>query len=340
MAPLEGAIKKRERVMINREKINFMKENGYHQYPLTMQLEITRDCPFNCPQCYKMELGQKHMDFDLLNRMINEGLQHEVQLFVLNGGEPLLYPDFVNTLKLFRGKDVAVNCFSSGYGLTEEIIQAIKDTPNLSFFISLNGSTKEINDLSRQGYDISIKAIKKLQEHNVPFGINWVARKDNLDDFENMIRFCKENHVSQFSVTSNKLAEKKTAVNSYLKHEDIKRLGDLIKANPDLNITVEACFPQLTAEIRRLKDSDGCAAGYYNINISLEGMFLPCTHLYYPEKWDSLEDYWNNSEMLKKLRKNVVCNNCEKKCRFCKAMSPESYQDFSTGLQYCAKKED
>lgn len=323
--------------MINREKINYLKENGYHQYPLTMQLEITRECPFNCPQCYKMELGQKHMEFDLLKRMIQEGLEQGVQLFVLNGGEPLLYPEFIEALALFKDrKDVSINCFSSGYGLTEEIIESIKNTPALSFFISMNGSTKEINNLSRQGYEVSLESIHKLQDHGVKFGINWVARRDNLDDFENMLHFCKREGVLQLSVTSNKLAEKKSTVNSALKHEDIVRLGNLIKANPDLNITVEACFPQLTAEMRKLKETDGCAAGYYNVNISLEGMFLPCTHLYYPEKWDSLLEYWTKSELLKKIRANVFCNNCEKRCRFCKAMSPKSYIDFATGLQYCA----
>lgn len=326
--------------MIDRGRINFLKENGYHKYPLTMQLEITRDCPFNCPQCYKVELGQKHMDFDLLKGMVNEGIKNGVRLFVLNGGEPLVYPHFIDILKLFHDKSgIAINCFSSGFGLTEEIITALKETPGMNFFISLNGSIKEINDLSREGYEVSAAAIKMLQEHNCPFGINWVARKDNLDDFENMVRFSRENGVVQLSVTSNKLAENKTKVLGALNHQDIVRLSEIIKNNTDVNITVEACFPQLTAEMRPLKESDGCAAGYYNLNVSLEGYFLPCTHLYYPEKFDSIEEYWAQSKILADLRKHVHCNNCDKHCRFCKAMSPNAYRDFSDGIHECAMEQ-
>lgn len=324
--------------MINRDKINFLKENGYHKYPLTMQLEITRECPFHCPQCYKVELEQKHMEFELLERMVNEGIRNGVQLFVLNGGEPLIYPHFVDILKLFYNKTgISINCFSSGFGLTEEIIHAIKETPGMNFFISLNGSTKEINDLSREGYDISVVAIRLLQEHQCSFGINWVARKDNLNDFENMVSFCQKNGVSQLSVTSNKLAENKTKVLGALNHGDIVRLAETIKNNTDVNITVEACFPQLTAEMRPLKVSDGCAAGYYNLNVSLEGYYLPCTHLYYPEKFDSIEEYWTQSKILADLRKHVYCNNCDKHCRFCKTMSPNAYRDFSDGIYECAE---
>lgn len=60
-----------------------------------MQLEITRECPFNCPQCYKIEIENRNMDFSVLQKYIKEGLSKGVKLFVLNGGEPLLYPEFV-----------------------------------------------------------------------------------------------------------------------------------------------------------------------------------------------------------------------------------------------------
>ncbi len=322
--------------MIDRERINFLKQNGYHKYPMTMQMEITRECPFNCPQCYKIELGTMHMDFNLLKKMITDGIRNGVSLFVLNGGEPLLYPHFIDALKLFKGVDnVSINCFSSGYGLTDEIIEAIKETTQLRFYISLNGSTDEVNSTSRQGYNVSINAIEKLKAHDCPFGVNWVARKDNVHDFENMIKFCRDNKVMQFSVTSNKLAEKKSKICQPIDDGDIKHIARLIKENPDVNITSESCFPQLTAEFRKLTEYDGCAAGYSNVNISIDGEFLPCTHLYYPEKFDSLEEYWEKSVVLKRLRSCGRCTNCNKNCRHCKAMSVESYNNFGEGIVSC-----
>lgn len=303
-----------------------------------MQLEITRECPFNCPQCYKMKIENKNMEFSILQKNVKEGIRNGVNLFVLNGGEPLLYPYFLDALKLFKGERVVVNCFSSGYGLTDEIISEVKNMSNLNFYISLNGSTKKINDLSRQGYDVALKAIKVLKNNNCRFGVNWVARKDNIGDFPAMVDLCEKYNVSTLSVTSNKLAENKSKIMSGLNLNDIKILAKYIMQNGErIDISVEACFPQLTSQIRKLADSDGCAAGYYNINISLEGLYMPCTHLYYPEKWDSIEDYWEKSTLLKELRKNAKCNNCSINCRFCKAMDREGYKEFSKGINNCVE---
>ncbi|SOY28341.1 hypothetical protein AMURIS_01048 [Acetatifactor muris] len=45
---------RRENTMINnREYIKSMKTNSKLPFPYLVQLEITNDCPFNCPQCYK-----------------------------------------------------------------------------------------------------------------------------------------------------------------------------------------------------------------------------------------------------------------------------------------------
>ena len=72
-----------------------------------------------------------------------------------------------------------------------------------------------------------------------------MARKDNVHDFENMIEFCRKNKVMQFSVTSNKLAEKKSKICEPIDDGDIKHIAALIKSNPDVCITSESCFPQL-----------------------------------------------------------------------------------------------
>lgn len=37
----------------NREYIKSMKMNSKLPFPCLVPLEITNDCPFNCPQCYK-----------------------------------------------------------------------------------------------------------------------------------------------------------------------------------------------------------------------------------------------------------------------------------------------
>jgi pyrroloquinoline quinone biosynthesis protein E len=118
--------------------------------------------------------------------------QKDVRQFVLNGGEPLLYPNIVPLLKQISGMEISVNIFTSGYGLTKEIINILKIGKNINFYISLNGSTQKINSQSREGYEYAINAVMMLAAENAVYGINWVARHDNTPDFANMISLCRE----------------------------------------------------------------------------------------------------------------------------------------------------
>ena len=76
-------------------------------------------------------------------------------------------------------------------------------------------------------------------------------------------------------------------------------------------------------------------------NIDVNGDFRPCTHLYYPEKFNSIKAYWNDSVILNQLRKSRLekqkCINCKKPgvCYFCKAMFTNTFNDFVAEPNEC-----
>lgn len=177
---------------MSRTEINFLKTNGYYPFPKMLQIEITRRCPFHCSQCYKQKLECIDIDYGHVMNLLEMIKQKDVRQFVLNGGEPLLYPNIVPLLKQISGMEISVNIFTSGYGLTKEIINILKIGKNINFYISLNGSTQKINSQSREGYEYAINAVMMLAAENAVYGINWVARHDNTPDFANMISLCRE----------------------------------------------------------------------------------------------------------------------------------------------------
>lgn len=80
------------------------------------------------------------------------------------------------------------------------------DNKKVHITFSLNGSIQEINDKSRDGYDYAVNAFQIFKGLSIPCGINWVGRKDNVGDFENLIKFAEENGVKWINVISNKLS--------------------------------------------------------------------------------------------------------------------------------------
>lgn len=330
---------------MNRKSINFFKQNGYFMFPKMLQFEVTLKCPFNCSQCYKKTLYNQEMDYDYLKDMLNQAAKNEVTLITLNGGEPLLYSRILDLLSNIGEKGILTNIFSSGFNLTKEVIQLLRKYENLKFYVSLNGSTKEINSLSREGFDVSIEAIRELSNNNIKFGINWVARHDNIADFPNMLELCRAFGVYVISVTSNKLTGY-GLIEERLNKSDIILLSEYINNRKDLqpSIFIESCFSMLSTHVIGNKNSFSahCYAGVSNCTVNCDGSFQPCTHLKFPEKYDTIQIYWQNSQILKEIRDNPPnklepCRACEysKICSLCRAMSLETYNNLRVGAKEC-----
>lgn len=89
---------------------------------------------------------------DVFKKAVDEAEQIGVYLVTLNGGEPLCHPDFLEMVTYAACKQMLVVTYISGFGLSQEHIDRLSCITNLQLMISMNGSTEEINGLSRDGY--------------------------------------------------------------------------------------------------------------------------------------------------------------------------------------------
>lgn len=319
-----------------------MKTNFKLPFPYLVQLEITNSCPFSCPQCYKETSQINHMDFDKLKKLVTICYNNGTRFFVLNGGEPLLYYKIKELLAFMNTMDVRMNCFTSGYGLTEDIIDSWNFN-NHRLCLSLNGSTEAINSLTRQGYAVTISAMKRLSKSKKNYGINWVARHDNLMDIQDLMGICEKLSTCFLFITSEKLTGT-GGLMSPLNKDDYLFLSDFIKSyTGNIKIIVESCFPTLHT---LMKENDkfnyftGCFAGKYGCCVNVNFHFSPCTHLAYYENYESLLDYWDNSivlQQLNKINENSHCDYCmyHSNCNPCKAWDERMYKTLLRDYASC-----
>lgn len=329
--------------MLNKSEILFFKNNRYFETPKMLQIEITNRCPLNCAQCYKDLDNSRDMPISKFYEIIDEAVPIGVKYIMINGGEPLIHPNFVDIVKKITDSNLSAICYTSGYGMNSSLIEQLKNS-SVDIAISLNGSTESIHNMSRDGFDISMAAIKLLYEHNMPFSINWVARHDNLDDFENVITLGRKYKAREIIVVCNKIAYDKR-VHSPLSALDYNKLKEII--NKDSNekfITVQNCYNLLAQYVYEMPQSktNGCSAGITACFITVNGKYAPCSHLYYEEEYSSILEYWKKSNVLKQLRCNETyllkyCMSCERsnKCRVCRAVSEECHNDFTIGYKEC-----
>lgn len=329
-----------------KDDIVFYKEKGYLKYPKILQIEITKRCPLECPQCYKDLEGNLDIDFDFLSNFLKEEAKNGLKSVMLNGGEPLIYKHFMELLRIMHRSGIKSNVFTSGYNLTDEIMKCIRET-NTFFNISLNGSTEEINATSRDGYAIAMKAIQKLSVGSADYGINWVARHDNVMDFPNIVAIAEEFNANNILIVGNK-KNHKGVLQEPLTKEDYLFLKEYIgkhnKKESKVKIIVQTCFTSLNYILTpSVKDrlNKGCPSGITFCSMTVDGLFMPCTHIYRLEKFDSVSSYWHQSKTLMEFRQfdksSGLCIHCSAwdNCQFCRATSKAAYDDFTKGLEEC-----
>lgn len=299
--------------------------NGFKAYdtPMLMNLELTTRCPLRCPQCYCDLTKGIDMELETALYWIKEAAKNQVRTVNLSGGETMLYPHLFKLIQSCHKLGIETNVALSGYGVDRRVLEKLISDGVSGIFISLNGSTEEINAHSRDGYSLAIHALEVFAEIGYEKTcINWVMHSNNADDFPEMIRLAERYHVAEIAVMVFKpdAAYQRASVPS---KEQILQIAKQIKEyKGTVHIGAEECFSQLRAILGQrffvnLNQgiSKGCGAGRDGISISVDGKITPCRHLEIKEDYNTIREYWDHSVVLKQLRQ--MEENPEEPCADC-----------------------
>lgn len=298
-----------------------------HRYffrPLQMNLELTSRCPLHCPQCYcDLEKGK---DLSLENALywLREAAENFVKCVNLSGGETLVYPHLNTVIAECKklGLESAIS-ISGAMATKERLLKLIEEGVD-EIFVSLNGSTEEINSKTRDGYDLAVNAIKIL--HEIGFenrNINWVMHSYNADNFPEMLKLAEKYSMKNLAVLVFK-PDSKHQLNSMPTFDQMKSLAVLVKTyNGPVKIQIENCFSPMRALLGQKAlfntntgISKGCGAGRDGISVSADGRLTPCRHIEIEENYTSIKEYWEKSKTLELLR--CVEDSPEGRCAECR----------------------
>lgn len=126
-------------------------------------------------------------------------------IFHVKGGEPLLFDDLFDTLNYAADKGLYVFITTNAslfgekeYGGLEKIFQKTDG----QVIVSLDGSTNEINNLSRQAnsYDKVLETVKEFKRRSIPFALNYKVHEGNQEDVEEGVYLAKKFGAEQFNL--------------------------------------------------------------------------------------------------------------------------------------------
>jgi len=319
--------------------------------PLTMNLELTTNCPLRCPQCYCSLTGGKNLNLQTALDRLKEAGEMGVQQVMLSGGETMCYPHLYDVIRASKEYCGIPNVALSGYRFTQDVYDKLIDAGVGGIYISLNGSTKEINALTRDGYELAISALELLKINHYPnTTINWVMHSNNADDFSNMINLAEKLEVANLVIIGLK-PDSKHMLPTLPTLTQMKEVVKVLQNHKGhTKIYIESCYSPLLALASDTKlfgnmnvgRNKGCGAGRTAFSVNVDGLLSPCRHLDYFEQWDSMEDYWNNSPILQQIRKleenrEEPCTSCKfcNYCRHCLAINSKLKNRLYIGNEHC-----
>ncbi len=276
-----------------------------------MNIELTTKCPLHCPQCYCSLDNQKDIDLETAVYWIAEGKRVGVEYVELSGGETLCYPYLTDLISRADAIGVKTNIAISGAGFSQTVFNDLIAAGVSGIFVSLNGSTEEINAKTRDGYTFAIHALEVLRDnHYQNTAINWVMHSVNADDFINIIHLAEQYNVSTIVIIGLKPDSKKM-LRTYPSLSQFQKVREIIRTySGHTKIKVESCFSPMLAYVCDTKllgnlntgRFRGCGAGDNTFSVNVDGLLSPCRHLDHFEKYTTIEEYFEKSELIAQLR--------------------------------------
>lgn len=285
--------------------------------PESLHIELTEQCPLSCPQCYKSASHSqaKEIPFDRLLGVLQQANAVRVFQIALGGGEPLVYPYLLPSIHKINTYGMASSITTSGFGLDKNVLDELIHAGLDHIQISLNGSCEEVHSLSRDGYSLALNALELLKTSEISYGINWVARKDNIDDFPMLLEKISDFRAHNINILRYKPSSEVYSDN-YLSPEKMLLLAKLIRNSRGMNIKTDSAFSNLRCHINSATSFlSGCGAGRRFLAVDAEGFCRPCSHVNMREDFGSIEYVWNNSANLDKFRN--ICDNISEPCIDC-----------------------
>ena len=166
---------------------------------LHLVLATTMDCNFACPYCYenrrkgKMSVEVQDAIIQFIEANIKNGV-HKLDV-TWYGGEPLLYPDIVETLATRirsladeSGCELTMYMVTNGYLFTPELVELVDRIGVVKVQITLDG-LKEHHDARRHlrdgrgTFDKIIENLSLFEEYNIRVDVRMNVDNENCKDY-------------------------------------------------------------------------------------------------------------------------------------------------------------
>lgn len=161
--------------------------------PLWLLAELTYDCPLHCPYCsnpVQMTERKDECDTQTWKKVLTEAREMGAVQLGFSGGEPLLRKDLEILVAHASELGFYTNLITSGIGLTEKRIKALKEAGLDHIQLSFQAANADENDLignKRHSFEQKLAVAKLVKQYDYPMVLNFCLTRQNIDKIEDVL---------------------------------------------------------------------------------------------------------------------------------------------------------
>jgi SynChlorMet cassette radical SAM/SPASM protein ScmF len=300
---------------------------------------LTSGCNLACKHCWISPTFQPqgttggHLDYQLFELAIEEGLPLGLSHVKLTGGEPLLHPDFVRMVDFLYQKSLGLTIETNGTLLTHDLARFLWNRSRSGFIsVSLDGSGAVTHDRFRGvsgSFEKACEAVAYLAEVGFKPQVIMTIHSENVTEIESLVRLAEKLGAGSVKIGIAHSVGRGSIMADRGKLLELRNLIELGKwienyLQESVTIPVYYSWPMAFYNLKNLRTT---TAGTCNIlgilgvlstgHLSMCGIGEQEPELCYGLLGqDRIADIWLSHPMLRNLRNNMpqglegICGDC------------------------------
>ena len=314
-----------------------------------IQWHLTERCNLRCRHCYQAADWPLEMPCDDVLREIDgasamfraweteQGIRVNPSIH-FTGGEPLLYPGFLDVVRHARESGIRVAVMTNGCRVTDDDARALRDAGVFDVQVSLEGP-EPLHDAIRGvgSYRAALKGVQDLVRAGNRVSANVTLSRLNAPLIRETAALAR--HAGFSSIGFSRLVpcgRGETLFADLLSAEELRAAYADVQSLDGPGFGVVSCDPLATTLRQDAPRADcgltlsGCSAGFSGVTVGSDGAVMPCRRIGISVgnlRKKSLRQIWATSRTLWKLRDRASyggrCGGCEwwPSCRGCRAVA-------------------
>jgi PqqA peptide cyclase len=175
--------------------------------PLWLLAELTYRCPLHCVFCSN-PVDYIHHDNELSTsewiRVLREARKLGAAQLGFSGGEPLTRDDLETLVHEARNLGYYTNLITSGVGLNEQRIAALREAGLDHIQLSFQDSTRELNDFlsHTRTFDLKTRVARLIKQRGYPIVLNVVLHRQNIDHVAEILEMAERLEVDYLELAN------------------------------------------------------------------------------------------------------------------------------------------